>query len=177
MGRRVLCRSSSPEETQAIAGALAPVLVPGDVIALSGDLGAGKTCFVQGAARALEVKERVTSPSFVLMREYQGAYPILHLDVYRLGNLQELIDLGYEEFLDPSWVVFIEWGDAVGPLLPDEYLEVEITRDDDDARAIQFHSHGPGWDLRLGEMREAFIPWYQPDWRAHDPAEAHEDEG
>ncbi|MGH2726573.1 MAG: tRNA (adenosine(37)-N6)-threonylcarbamoyltransferase complex ATPase subunit type 1 TsaE, partial [Actinomycetota bacterium] len=108
MGIRIRCRTTTPEETKALAAAVAPVMLPGDVVALSGDLGAGKTCFVQGAAAALGVSDRVTSPSFILVKEYQGTFPILHLDVYRLSNLQELTDLGYEEFLDPRWVVFIE---------------------------------------------------------------------
>ena len=159
MGRRIRCRSSSPEETQAIAETLAAALHPGDVVALSGDLGAGKTCFVQGAARAMGVSERVTSPTFVLVREYQGTYPILHLDVYRLGNLQELTDLGFEEFLDPAWVVFIEWGDAVGPLLPTDVLEVEIRSDRDDTRTVDLHARGASWDRRIAGLAEGLSPW------------------
>jgi tRNA threonylcarbamoyladenosine biosynthesis protein TsaE len=159
VGRRISCRSTSPEETQAIAAALAPALRPGDVIALSGDLGAGKTCFVQGAAAALGVTDRVTSPTFILVREHQGTYPILHLDVYRLRNLQELTDLGYEEFLDPAAIVFIEWGDAIGPLLPDEFLEIQIRGDDADPRAIDLHAHGSGWNDRLARAEESMRAW------------------
>jgi tRNA threonylcarbamoyladenosine biosynthesis protein TsaE len=159
VGLRIRCRSTSPEETKAIAGALAPGLVPGDVIALSGDLGAGKTCFVQGAAAALGVSERVTSPSFILVKEYEGRLPILHLDVYRLNNLQELTDLGYEEFLDPSWVVFVEWGDAIGPLLPASYLEIVIRRGSDEDRLIDLHARGTGWDRRLRELEAMFGTW------------------
>lgn len=159
MGRRISCRSSSPEDTRSIAAALAPALLPGDVIALSGDLGAGKTCFVQGAASALGVQERVTSPTFVLLREHQGIYPILHLDVYRLSNLQELTDLGFEEFLDPASIVFIEWGDAVAPLLPNEFLEVEIRSDAEDRRTVDLHAHGSGWSRRLAPVADAVSPW------------------
>ncbi|MGH2830381.1 MAG: tRNA (adenosine(37)-N6)-threonylcarbamoyltransferase complex ATPase subunit type 1 TsaE [Actinomycetota bacterium] len=151
--------SRSPEDTRAIATALAQEFAPGDVVALSGDLGAGKTAFVQGAAAALGVQERVTSPSFVLVREYQGRLPILHIDVYRLGNLQELVDLGYEEFLDPNWVVFIEWGDAVGPLLPPEYLQVELSATGPDDRSIELVPHGPGWTRRLGAVRHLLEPF------------------
>jgi tRNA threonylcarbamoyladenosine biosynthesis protein TsaE len=154
-----VCVSGSPEDTRAIGAALAPVLHPGDVITLSGDLGAGKTCLVQGAAVALGVRARVTSPSFVLVREYEGVLPVLHLDIYRLGNLQELVDLGYEEFLDPKWVVFIEWGDAAGPLLPEEYLGIDLRRGDDDSRTITLGSHGPLWTKRLVEARERLADW------------------
>ena len=159
MGRRIRCRSSSPEETRAIAAALAAALRPGDVIALSGDLGAGKTCFVQGAAAALGVTERVTSPTFILLREHQGRVPVKHLDVYRLSNLQELTDLGFEELLDPSSIVFIEWGDAVGPLLPDEFLEVELRGDADDERAIDVQAHGPAWNGRLAHASDSLAAW------------------
>jgi len=129
------------------------------VVALSGDLGAGKTCFVQGVAEALGVKERVTSPTFVIVREHQGIVPILHMDVYRLKNLQELTDLGYEEMLDPGSVMFIEWGDALGPLLPDEYLEIEIKGGADDPRAIDFHAHGTEWNGRLASVGDTVLEW------------------
>ena len=159
MGRRIRCRSSSPEETKTIAASIAAALRPGDVVALSGDLGAGKTCFVQGAAAALGVREQVTSPTFVLVREYVGAYPILHLDVYRLGNLQELTDLGFEEFLDPSTVVFIEWGDAVGPLLPDELVDIVIRAESEDVRSIDVHARGASWNRRLAGVAEDLARW------------------
>lgn len=159
MTRRLTCVSRSAEDTQAIAAAVAAHLVPGDVVALSGDLGAGKTIFVQGAARALGVTARVTSPSFVLVREYQGRLPILHIDVYRIGNLQELVDLGYEEFLDPNWVVFIEWGDALGSLLPAEYLLVEFHTIDETQRTVEISAGGPEWSRRLAAVRDALAAW------------------
>ena len=134
-------------------------MLPGDVVALSGDLGAGKTAFVQGAAAALGVTDRVTSPSFILVKEYEGRFPVLHLDVYRLSNLQELTDLGYEEFLDPSWIVFIEWGDAVGPLLPPSLLEVEIRGGADEDRVITLHARGDGWERRLREIEHVLAQW------------------
>jgi len=168
VGRRVRCRSTSPEETQAIANLLTPALLPGDVVALSGDLGAGKTCFVQGAARALGVTDRVTSPSFVLVKEYKGAFPILHLDVYRLSNLQELTDLGYEEFLDPAGIVFIEWGDAVKPLLPEDYLEVSIRRSIDEDRLIDIHARGTSWNRRLVDLASDFAQWHPGAMEAGD---------
>jgi tRNA threonylcarbamoyladenosine biosynthesis protein TsaE len=167
LGLRIRCRSSSPQETRSLAAAIAPALAPGDVITLSGDLGAGKTCFVQGAAAALGVTERVTSPTFILVREHEGRFPILHLDVYRLSNLQELTDLGYEEFLDPSSVIFIEWGDAIGPLLPDEFLEIQIRGDDEDPRAIDLHAHGAGWNDRLAHIGDSVL-----EWRARDEGTA-----
>lgn len=170
MGIRIRCRTNSPEETKAVAAAVAPVVLPGDVISLSGDLGAGKTAFVQGAAAALGVEDRVTSPSFILVKEYQGTFPILHLDVYRLSNLQELTDLGYEEFLDPRWVVFIEWGDAIGPLLPAALLEVEIRRGiGEDERLIALHARGRAWESRLREIEHVLARWEAGNGRQAEP--------
>ncbi|MEA2488105.1 MAG: tRNA threonylcarbamoyladenosine biosynthesis protein TsaE, partial [Actinomycetota bacterium] len=99
--------SRSPEETRIVGASLAPVLLPGDVISLSGDLGAGKTVFVQGLATALGVQRRVTSPTFVIVHEYEGRFPILHLDVYRLDSFQEVLDLGFEELLDPEAILLV----------------------------------------------------------------------
>ncbi|MGH2678597.1 MAG: tRNA (adenosine(37)-N6)-threonylcarbamoyltransferase complex ATPase subunit type 1 TsaE, partial [Actinomycetota bacterium] len=129
--------SRAPDETRKVGAALAELLVPGDVVSLTGDLGAGKTAFVQGAARALGVQEPVTSPTFVLVRQYRGDVPVHHVDVYRLDRVQEVLDLGFEDLLDPSGVVFVEWGDAIDALLSDDHLQVEITTGDD-ARRLSF---------------------------------------
>lgn len=142
--------SSSPEDTRALAAAVARVVRPGDVIVLSGDLGAGKTCFVQGAAWALGVTAGVTSPSFVLVREYAGAIRIVHADVYRLNSLNELFDLGYEDLFAADAVAFIEWGDAVDRALPPDRLEVTLRRDPNgERRMITLRAVGPSWESRL----------------------------
>jgi tRNA threonylcarbamoyladenosine biosynthesis protein TsaE len=147
----------SPEETRIVSAALAPTLLPGDVISLAGDLGAGKTVFVQGLAAALGVEERITSPTFTLIHEYEGRFPVVHVDVYRLDSIQEVLDLGFEELLDPSAVLLVEWGEAVMPLLPRRYLEVSIRRSPDvemdDERVISFHPRGPEWGHKLDAMR------------------------
>lgn len=149
--------TNSDEETRILGASLAPTLLPGDVVSLSGDLGAGKTVFVQGLAPALGVEQRVTSPTFTLVHEYEGRFPVIHLDVYRLDSIQEVLDLGFEELIDPGAVLVIEWGQAVGPLLPPRYLDVEIRRpadlDADDQRDITFRPHGPEWAGKLAAMR------------------------
>lgn len=118
--------SASPDETRRIAGGIAAHLQPGDVIALSGDLGAGKTCFVQGAAAALGVTVPVTSPTFVLVKYYDtDVAPLVHTDVYRLDQLRDVDDLG-DEVMSPEAITFIEWGDAVAAILPEHRLEVEV---------------------------------------------------
>lgn len=120
-------RSASPERTRELAGIIADHLGAGDVVALSGELGAGKTCVVQGIAAALGVTERVTSPSFVLEKQYRsGRVPLVHVDVYRLDSLQQVVELG-EDVLAPDVVTCIEWGDTVRSLLPDDRIEVELT--------------------------------------------------
>jgi tRNA threonylcarbamoyladenosine biosynthesis protein TsaE len=149
----------APDETRKLGAVVAELLVPGDVVSLSGDLGAGKTCLVQGAARALGVNEPVTSPSFVLVREHRGDLPVYHVDVYRLDRLQEVLDLGFEDLLDPSGVVFIEWGDAIDALLPDDHLRVELTVDDDEARRVSFMGRGPRWRGRWERLEGLLAPW------------------
>jgi tRNA threonylcarbamoyladenosine biosynthesis protein TsaE len=150
----------SPDETGAVAAALADVLAPGDVVSLTGDLGAGKTRFVRGAAEALGVEEPVASPTFVLVREYRGALPIYHMDVYRLERLQEVLDLGFEDLLDPHGVVFVEWGSAIEALLPDDHLEVELAVDETtDERHIRIRGRGRRWAERWERLQGALGRW------------------
>src|SRR5438874_11606240 len=101
--------TASPEETRELGASVGSVLRPGDVVSLTGDLGAGKTTFVQGAARALGVEDPVLSPTFTLVREYRGRIPIYHLDIYRLDRMQDVLDLGFEELVGRRAIVFVEW--------------------------------------------------------------------
>lgn len=147
--------SASPEETRRLAVALSPLLRPGDVLSLGGDLGAGKTTFTQGLAAGLGVPDHVTSPTFVLMKEYLGGrYPLIHMDVYRLERMQEVVDLGYDEFLDPSHIVVVEWGDMVEPLLPKEHLSIQMRYGvEDSSREITLMPRGPLWEVRMHAVR------------------------
>jgi tRNA threonylcarbamoyladenosine biosynthesis protein TsaE len=162
MYRSLAVTSTSPEDTRILGAALAPVLLPGDVISLSGDLGAGKTVFVQGLAAALSVKGRVTSPTFTIVHEYNGRYRILHIDVYRLNSFQEVLDLGFEELLDPEAIMLVEWGEAVAPLLPQKHLEIDIRRSVDpnavSHRDMVFRPRGEEWVRKLEDMRKAAEP-------------------
>lgn len=158
-GGRIDLRTGSAEETQGIGEALAGLLVPGDVVSLTGDLGAGKTTLVQGAARALGVEEPVTSPSFILVKEYGGTVPVYHMDVYRLDRMQEVLDLGFEDFLDPQGVLFIEWGSVIDALLPDSSLEVELHVADGDERLLTFRGRGREWAKRWERLSEALGSW------------------
>jgi len=153
--RNLAMESRSPEETRRLAVALSPLLRPGDVLSLGGDLGAGKTTFVQGLAVGLGILERVTSPSFVLLKEYLGGrYPLIHMDVYRLERMQEVVDLGYDEFLDPSHIVVVEWGDMVEPLLPKEHLSIQMSYGAADSRReIVMQPRGFQWEMRMQKVR------------------------
>jgi tRNA threonylcarbamoyladenosine biosynthesis protein TsaE len=153
-------QTKSVDDTQALAGELAAAARPGDVILLAGDLGAGKTTFVQGFGRALGVTEPITSPTFVIVRTYDGTFPIVHVDAYRLEHLQELVDLGVGELLDHEGVTLIEWGDAVIPALPPEFLEVRLElADDDDERVLRLRSAGASWAARDDALRGALDRW------------------
>lgn len=118
-------RTRGPAETQRLAEALATVLADGDLLVLTGDLGAGKTCFTQGLGRGLGVSERITSPTFTLANRYHGRLTLNHLDVYRLDSAAESADLGLSELLEDG-VTVIEWGDRIEEVLPHGYLLVAL---------------------------------------------------
>ena len=146
--------TNAPEETESVAAALAGVLRRGDLVVLSGELGAGKTTFVKGVARALGVVEPVTSPTFTIVQEYDARVPIAHVDVYRLRRMQELHDLGFEELLDGR-VVLVEWGDTIEPALPPDRVEVHLgLTDDPDSRTIEIKARGPGWVARADSLND-----------------------
>ena len=126
----------SPEETQARGRRLGARLEAGSVVACIGELGAGKTCFLQGLARGLGVESMVTSPTFVLVNQYRGRLPVYHLDAYRTETLTELLDVGVEEFLHGDGVTMIEWADKLLPLLPPHTITVTITGLGDEPRRI-----------------------------------------
>ena len=128
--------SASAEATEAAGERLGRTLGLGAVVALTGELGAGKTCFVQGLVRGLGATVRATSPSFVLVNEYKGRVPIHHVDAYRTDSMTELMDLGLLEMVDGEGVTLIEWADKLTPLLPPDAVHVHITGVGDEPRTI-----------------------------------------
>ena len=128
--------TTSAEETEAAGERLAAGLRPGDVVALVGELGAGKTCFIRGLVRGLGATTRATSPTFVLINEYRGRVPIYHVDAYRTQSLVELLELGVPELLQGDGVTVVEWADKLLPLLPAGTLEVRIVGVGDEPRTI-----------------------------------------
>ncbi len=148
---RTLTRST--DETLELAGTVGELLRAGDVVSLVGDLGAGKTVFARGVARALGVTEPVVSPSFTIVREYEGRMPLVHVDVYRIDTVQELYDLGFEEFVRDDGVTLVEWGDMIDGLLPGDRLDVRLTPGaTDDERIVEIEGQGRSWRARAAEL-------------------------
>ena len=140
-----------PGDTADLGARLAALLRPGDVIVLSGPLGAGKTLFTSGVAAGLGVEEPVTSPSFILSREYaSGFLPLIHADIYRLTTRNEFDDLDLLSEASEGALV-IEWGDVVEPILPADHLRVNFAVDDDEVRTINLIPFG-SWHSRLGAL-------------------------
>jgi tRNA threonylcarbamoyladenosine biosynthesis protein TsaE len=146
MGTMIEIRSDSPADTLAFGRRLAALLRPGDVVLLAGRLGAGKTLLAGGIAEGLGVDEPVTSPSFVIVRSYEGFLPVVHADVYRLGSTGELDDLELPESASDG-VLMIEWGNVVAASAPEDHLLVEISLLEDGGRLIRVEPHGT-WKTR-----------------------------
>ena len=154
--------SRSPQETQRWGECLGRALAPGQIVALCGDLGAGKTTLTQGIAAGLGIRGRVTSPTFTLVNEYGGAAGIrlVHADSYRLGDsaeaaLSEAATFGMDEMLDdPGAVIVIEWAERVQSLLPSDYLLVELrmSASDPEAREIRCSASGPAGRATLARL-------------------------
>jgi tRNA threonylcarbamoyladenosine biosynthesis protein TsaE len=134
----LLLSSGSPEDTLEIARALGEVLGPGDVVALAGGLGAGKTLFCKGVGEALGVPpDRIVSPSFVIATEHRGRLPFTHVDVYRLGSVREAEEIGLSETFSGDGVCVVEWAEKVTELLPTDSIRVTFTVSDGDRRSIE----------------------------------------
>ena len=142
--------SESSAETKRLGERIGKILLPGDVVALTGELGSGKTVLTKGIARGLKIKGNpVRSPSFVLIKEYPGKVPIFHFDLYRLKKQNELNTLGYEEYFSGKGVVVIEWAERAKNFLPDEYLEIKLSILGKDERRISLTAKGEGLKKRL----------------------------
>ena len=142
--------SASPAETEAIGAALAYRLMPGDVIAYRGALGAGKTAFTRGLARGLGISEPVTSPTYTIVNEYlDGRLPLFHFDMYRLSDSDELFDLGWEDYLARNGVCAVEWSENVADVLEDP-ITVTIERDPSDDNRRRITITGGRFDEAVG---------------------------
>ena len=149
----VSAKTSSVEETRDLASLLTKVCQAGDVVVLSGDLGAGKTAFTQGLGLALGVEHPITSPTFTLANRYEGELILNHLDVCRLEHFQEVEELGLSELIDTNSLTVIEWGDVISSVLTEGYLEITLSLGEGlNDRIIDFSPIGHKWLERESEL-------------------------
>lgn len=139
--------SASPEDTAKIGEILGRCCKASDVLCLNGDLGTGKTALAGGIAKGLDIGEYITSPTFTIVHEYTGRLQMFHFDVYRIGDADEMFDIGFDEYLSAEGVTLVEWAELITPALPDEMLDITIEKQlekDVDARLIRMRPVGSG---------------------------------
>jgi len=139
------------DDTRRFGRRLAAVLRPGDLVLLSGPLGAGKTALAQGIGAGLHVRGEVTSPTFVIARLHPGDIPLVHADAYRLGDAAEIDDLDLDAAAEDA-VTVVEWGEGRAEHLNEAYLQIRIERRDDDTRVVELVPHGGDWAERLEKL-------------------------
>ncbi|GKU85254.1 tRNA (adenosine(37)-N6)-threonylcarbamoyltransferase complex ATPase subunit type 1 TsaE [Niallia sp. NCCP-28] len=132
--------AKNAEDTQIIAEKLATLLKSGDVITLEGDLGAGKTTFTKGLAKGLNINRTVNSPTFTIIKEYNGRLPLYHMDVYRVKDSFE--DLGFDEYFEGNGVCVVEWAHLIQDQLPEDYLKISLLYEEENKRKIIFEPNG-----------------------------------
>jgi len=147
--------SKSVASTLKIGRAISRHLRPGDIILLSGTLGAGKTVLAKGIAQGLGIsKDKVISPTFVLLRIHKGKHPLHHFDFYRLKTPHDILALGYEEYFYSEGITLIEWPERLKFLLPKEFLKIKLSAKAANSRSLQFVARGAGYKRLLGKIDE-----------------------
>lgn len=147
--------SKSAEYTNKLGEALGEILQQGDIVCLTGDLGAGKTAFTKGIGAGLDIQEFITSPTYTIINEYNGRIPLFHFDVYRLEGVEEMYELGYEEYFFGDGAVVIEWADIVKDIIPQERLWITILRGkEEDTREIIFDASGERYQNIIKELEQ-----------------------
>ena len=138
-------KSNSLKETENIAKSFSKTLKPGDVVCLSGDLGVGKTAFVQGVAKGIGITDYISSPTFTILNCYNGEMPLYHFDVYRINDIDEMYDIGYDEYIYSNGVSLIEWPEIIADILPAFRYDIFIRKDltiHDNYREITIEKRG-----------------------------------
>lgn len=136
----MIIKTYSTEETIALGERLGKCLEKGDVVTLNGDLGAGKTHFTKGIAKGLNVDDYITSPTFTIVNEHEGRVPLYHFDVYRIDDIYEMYEIGFEEYLYGEGVCIVEWSDKVKDMLPKDTIDIIISVIDDNTREFKIIS-------------------------------------
>lgn len=145
--------SHSPEQTQRLGVRIGELALPGDTFLLVGDLGAGKTCLTQGIAWGLNIEEYALSPSFVVVRELHGRLPLYHIDLFRLEHIEEIVDLGLDDYLYGKGVCVVEWAEKGFSALPVEHLLVQIDYLSDTERSFQLKPYGKRYQKILAQLK------------------------
>jgi len=146
--------SHSPEQTQEIGVSIGKLALPGDNFLLVGGLGAGKTCLTQGIAWGLDIKEYAASPSFVVIRELKGRLPLYHIDFYRLDHLEEIAELGLDDYLYGNGVCVVEWAEKGLSLLPPEHLLIEMDYVSDTERSLKLKPSGKRYRQIVAQLKQ-----------------------
>ena len=147
--------SKSAEQTNQLGQQLGKLLQQGDIICLTGDLGAGKTAFTKGIGVGLGIEEFITSPTYTIINEYNGRIPLYHFDVYRLEGVEEMFELGYEEYFFGDGTVVVEWADIVQDIIPQERLWITILRGkEEDSREIILDASGERYQEIVKELEQ-----------------------
>lgn len=146
--------SRSPQETQQLGTRIGELASPDDIYLLVGNLGAGKTCLTQGIAWGLNIQEYAVSPSFMVVRELYGRLPLYHIDLYRLDNIEEIIELGLDDYLYGSGVCVVEWAEKGISMLPAEHLLIQISYLSDAERRLQLVPSGKHY-LKIASQLKA----------------------
>ncbi|MBL7125119.1 MAG: tRNA (adenosine(37)-N6)-threonylcarbamoyltransferase complex ATPase subunit type 1 TsaE [Dehalococcoidales bacterium] len=145
--------SHSPEQTQKFGVRIGEIALPGDIFLLVGNLGTGKTCLTQGIARGLNIEEYAVSPSFVVIRELHGRLPLYHIDFYRLDHLEEIAQLGLDDYLYGNGVCVVEWAEKGVNLLPVEHLLIEISYLSDTERSFELKPRGKRYRKIVAQLK------------------------
>lgn len=146
--------SHSPEQTQKFGTRIGQLALPGDIFLLVGGLGAGKTCLTQGIAWGLDIKEYAASPSFVVIRELHGRLPLYHIDFYRLDHLEEIAELGLDDYLYGNGVCVVEWAKKGLSLLPQEHLLIEMSYLSDTERSLKLKPSGKRYRQIVAQLKQ-----------------------
>jgi tRNA threonylcarbamoyladenosine biosynthesis protein TsaE len=146
-------RINGLKETEDFGIKLGRLLEPGDIVCLNGELGAGKTTMTKSIGIGLGVEEYITSPTFTLINQYRGRMPVYHFDVYRLENVEELYDLGFDEYFFGNGVCIIEWAEKIEKMLPEDRLVIDIKNGKNiDERTLHISGHGPRYEELIKEL-------------------------
>lgn len=145
-------KTNNAEETEHLGYKIGKALFGGEIIAMTGDLGAGKTTMTKALAKGLEIDDYITSPTFTIVNEYSGRLKLFHFDVYRIGDVEEMYDLGYEEYFYSDGVCIIEWSNLIEEILPDDRINIDIAYIDEISRQVTITGNGERFDSLVKEL-------------------------